>query len=88
MNTKPRFTKAEELANAISHGIGLFMSIVATSVIVIFAILKGDGWLIISTAIFGATLVLLYFSSTIPFTLSIRKECCSLAISDELLTRF
>jgi hemolysin III len=70
MNTKPRFTKAEELANAISHGIGLFMSIIATSVIVIFAILKGDVWLVVSTAIFGATLVLLYFSSTMNHSLT------------------
>ena len=70
MNLQPRFTKAEELANAISHGIGLFLSIIATSVIVIFAILKGDAWLVFSTAIFGTTLVLLYFSSTMNHSLS------------------
>ena len=70
MEVKPRFTKAEELANAISHGIGLILSIVATSVIVIFAVAKGDIWLIVSTAIFGTTLVLLYFSSTMNHSLA------------------
>ncbi len=70
MNTKPRFTKAEELANAISHGVGLIMAIVATSVIVVFSALRGDSWLVASTAIFGATLILLYFSSTMNHSLA------------------
>lgn len=67
--SKPRFTKNEELANAISHGIGLFMAIAATAVIVIFAALRGNSWLIISTSVFGATLILLYFSSTMNHSL-------------------
>lgn len=73
MEVKPRFTKTEELANAISHGIALFLSIIATSVIVVFAVFKGDIWLIVSTAIFGATLVLLYFSSTMNHSLDAGK---------------
>ncbi len=74
MEANPRFTKTEELANAVSHGIGLFMSLVATSVIVVFAILRGDIWLIVSTAIFGATLILLYFSSTMNHSLAAGKS--------------
>lgn len=69
MNSNKRFSKAEELANAISHGIGLFMSIVATAVIVMFASIKGNAWLITSTAIFGATMITLYFSSTMNHSL-------------------
>lgn len=67
--SEPRFTKNEELANAISHGIGLFMAIAATAVIVIFAALRGNSWLIVSTSVFGATLILLYFSSTMNHSL-------------------
>lgn len=70
MESKPRFTQGEELANAISHGIGLFMSIAATAVIVVFAAFNGNPWQIISTAIFGTTLILLYFSSTMNHSLS------------------
>ena len=70
MDTKPRFSKAQELANAISHGIGLFMAIAATAVIIIFAVSKGDNWLVVSTAIFGSTLILLYFSSTMNHSLN------------------
>ena len=70
MNIKPRFSKAEELANAISHGIAFFMAIAATAVIIVFAVSRGDNWLIASTAIFSATLILLYFSSTMNHSLS------------------
>ncbi|MDA3930935.1 MAG: hemolysin III family protein [Prolixibacteraceae bacterium] len=70
MNAQPRFSKGEELANAISHGIGLFMSIAATTVIIVFAALQGDPWLITSTSIFGTTLILLYFSSTMNHSLA------------------
>ena len=69
MNSKPRFSKGEELANAISHGIGLFLAIAATAVIIVFASIKGNAWLVTSTAIFGATLILLYFSSTMNHSL-------------------
>lgn len=69
MSSKPRFSKGEELANAISHGVGLFMAIAATAVIVIFAAQRGSAWLVTSTAIFGATLILLYFSSTMNHSL-------------------
>jgi hemolysin III len=70
MNTKQRFTKSEELANAISHGVGLFLAIIATFVLVIFAISRGDNWMIVSTAIFGTSLILLYFSSTMNHSLT------------------
>lgn len=70
MNSNQRFTKTEELANAISHGIGLFLAIIATFVIVVFAVSRGDNWMIASSAIFGITLILLYFSSTMNHTLA------------------
>lgn len=70
MDSKPRFSKAEELANAISHGIGLFMAFAASAVIIVSAALNGDVWLIVSTSVFGATLVILYFSSTMNHSLN------------------
>ena len=73
-NINLRFTKTEEMASAISHGFGLILSIVATYVIIYFAALKGDIWLIVSTAIFSATLILLYFSSTMNHSLAAAKS--------------
>jgi hemolysin III len=69
MDTKLRFTDSEELANSISHGIGLILAILATSALVFIAILSDDIWKVISTSVFGATLILLYFSSAMNHSL-------------------
>jgi hemolysin III len=56
---------SEELANAITHGIGVILSIVGFAVVVTLSSLHGDVWRISGTAVFGATLVLLYSTSTL-----------------------
>jgi len=43
---KTRFSKAEESANAISHGFGLILAIVATYIIVHTAVICSDIWMI------------------------------------------
>lgn len=70
MNGNLRFTSSEELANAISHGIGFIFAIAATAVMVYFSSINGDSWMIMSTSVFGATLILLYFSSTMNHSLT------------------
>jgi hemolysin III len=69
METKLRFSKKEELANAISHGAGLLFAIAATALLVAFATFSENGWLIFSTTVFGVTLILLYLSSTLNHSL-------------------
>ena len=56
MNVKTRFSKGEESANAISHGIGLIISVIAAIIILSASIKTGNLWNIYSTAIFGAVL--------------------------------
>jgi len=63
--TATRYSIGEEIANAISHGIGALLSIAGLAVLVSYAALYGDAWHIVSTSIFGATLVLLYAASTV-----------------------
>jgi len=58
-------TIAEEIANAITHGIGAALSIAALTSMVIVAAMGGDIWSIVSVSIYGATLVFLYLSSTL-----------------------
>lgn len=54
----------EEISNAVSHGIGLGMSIVAL-ILLIFLGLKYDNTLyIVSFSIYGSTLIILYLAST------------------------
>ena len=70
MSNPLRFTKGEEIANAISHGIGVVFAIVATVLMVIFSVWHGNAWLVVSTSVFGATMIILYLSSTLNHSLS------------------
>lgn len=54
----------EELANAATHGVGLAASIAAIPVLVVASTRAHDAWQIAGSAVFGATLVLLYLAST------------------------
>ena len=55
----------EELANRLTHGVGAILSVAGLVLMVLFSNRYGDAWHVVSTAIFGATLVLLYSSSTL-----------------------
>lgn len=55
----------EEFANTVTHGIGAACSLAGLVLMVVFSARHGDNWHVVSTAIFGATLVLLYVSSTL-----------------------
>ena len=61
----PRWTLAEEVAHAVSHGVGIALAIGGLATLVTLAALRGDAWHIASSAIFGTTLVLLYGASTV-----------------------
>lgn len=54
----------EEIANSLTHGIGLAASVAGLAVLVIIACLRGDAWHIVSCSVFGASLIALYSSST------------------------
>ncbi len=58
-------TPAEELANAISHGLGLALAIAALPLLVVFANQHGSAADITAAALFGASMVLLYGISTL-----------------------
>ncbi|KSU63384.1 hemolysin D [[Bacillus] enclensis] len=55
----------EELANAITHGIGFILSIPALVMLIIISIDRGTPWHIVSFSIFGASMILLYLFSTL-----------------------
>jgi hemolysin III len=55
----------EELYNILTHGFAFLLSIAALAVLVVFASLEGTAWHIVSFSIFGASLVVLYFASTV-----------------------
>ncbi|MDQ0341986.1 hemolysin III [Lederbergia wuyishanensis] len=54
----------EELANAITHGIGFLLSIPALVVLIVSAAKNGGALQVVSFTIFGVTMLLLYLFST------------------------
>ena len=58
-------TLAEEIASAITHGVGAALSIAALTSLIIFATLQGDFWSVVAVTVYGTTLVFLYLASTL-----------------------
>jgi hemolysin III len=61
----PLYTVGEEIAHAVTHGVGLALSLGGLVVLVVTASLRGDAWHIVGCTVFGTTLVLLYATSTL-----------------------
>jgi hemolysin III len=55
----------EEVANSISHGLGLVLTLVALPVLVLTAIEAGNVRFLVGVSVFGGTMVLLYTASTL-----------------------
>jgi len=60
----------EEIANAITHGVGALLAIAALVILIVLAAVNGTVWHVVSFSIFGTTLVLLYFASTLYHSLT------------------
>ncbi len=58
-------TPAEEIANSLSHALGLVAAIVATPFLIGHALALGDGSYTVGVSVFAATLMLLYLASTL-----------------------
>ncbi len=67
---KSEYSYAEEVANSITHGIGMLLSIGGLAVLVGFASVHGNAWHITACSIFGVTLILSYASSTLYHSIS------------------
>ncbi len=60
-----KFSRGEEVANAVTHGIGALLSIARLVALVILAAHEGSVWKVVAASIYGASLVTLYTASTI-----------------------
>ena len=61
----PTYTKGEEIFNMVSHIVGGALGVVATVLCIIFSAIHRNAYGIISGAIFGTTMILLYTMSSI-----------------------
>jgi len=60
-----QYSVGEEIASAVTHGLGVIFSIVGLTLLIVFSALKGTAWHVVSVSIYGATLVILYTMSTL-----------------------
>ncbi len=67
----PKYSLSEELLNSISHGVGALFGIVGTVLCVVKAANTGDPWRVVSSAIFGVTVLLLYLMSCLYHALKV-----------------
>jgi hemolysin III len=74
MSENSRFTKKEEIANTISHGIGAVFAIVALILMAVFSSRYGSVWHKVSYSIYGSFLILLYLSSTLNHSLPLGSK--------------
>ena len=61
----PSYTKGEEIFNMVSHIVGGAFGVVATVLCVVFSAIHGNGYGVVSGAIYGTTMILLYTMSSI-----------------------
>ena len=67
-------TLGEEIANAISHGLGTGLSVVGMIILIVTAVAKDKGTTaIVSAALYGAGLIILYTSSSLYHSLTNKK---------------
>ncbi len=60
-----RQSLGEEIANSVSHGVGLLAAGAAVPVLVIVAVQRGGAAGVVGASVFAATMVLLYLASTL-----------------------
>jgi len=65
ISKQSRFTRSEDLANAISHLAGTMLAIAALVLMVVFSSIRGNTWYIVSSSVFGTSMIFLYLSSTL-----------------------
>lgn len=67
------FSIKEEIANAITHGIGAVLAIAALVILIVFATINGTGYHIVSFSVYGSAMLILYLASTLYHSLTHAK---------------
>jgi len=63
---EPEFcTPGEELANSITHGIGVVMGFAVLVLLVVFSAVRKGTWEVVSCSVYGTTFIILYLASTL-----------------------
>ncbi|ANQ53225.1 hemolysin D [Thermosipho affectus] len=82
MKNIEKYSLGEEIANAITHGIGTLIALFGLVWLIVYASMSGGVLKIVSFTIFGVTLFLLYLISTLYHGISYRKAKAIFEIMD------
>lgn len=72
----------EELANTLTHGLGVIASVVAGAVMITLTAIHGNAWQIVSASIFSASLIFLYVASSLHHGIASPKAKSRLLVLD------
>ena len=70
---KKIYTLGEEIFNSVSHGTGSLLSIAGTVILIVFSAIYNDVWAVVSSCIYGASLIILYTMSTLYHAITNQK---------------
>ncbi len=69
----PAYTRAEEIANSVTHGVGIVLAIAGLAVLTAFSALNGTVWHVVACSVFGAALILNYTASTLYHSIQVER---------------
>ena len=78
----PRYSTGEEIANSVTHGVGLILAIAGLAVLTGYASRLGNGWHMVSCIIFATTLILQYAFSTLYHSIQIPRAKSIMRVLD------
>ncbi len=61
----PDYTRGEEIANVITHIIGGIFAVLAIPLLIVTAVRHNDPWAVVSGAVYGATLLMMFTVSSV-----------------------
>ena len=61
----PDYTRAEEITNMVTHIVGGAFAVAAIPLLVVFAALHGSAWAVVSGAVYGVTLLIMFTVSSV-----------------------
>lgn len=69
----PKYSLGEEIMSAITHGIGALLSVAALVICIVFSAISGSALSVVSSCIYGTTLIILYTMSTLYHSLKVNN---------------
>ena len=65
VSAKRPYTIAEEICHCSIHGLGIILSIAGLVILAAFSSVYGNAWTIVSTVLFGVSMIIMYTASTL-----------------------